>query len=245
MNSEKELCLNIGKLVVPYILSNSKRAKHIRLVMNMSGLKVVKPIKESIYEVKKVLEEKSNWIYKHYTEFQDRKTVEYKREWESGEIVLLKGIQYNIIILPHKKKAILINFNGIRFEIFINDTFNEYERKTHIENAFKKWYMKTAYETLKERLDHYCKLTGLVYNNLRVKEQKTCWGSCSKKRNLNFNWKLILSPQWVMDYVVIHEICHLKHLNHSKEYWVMVEMYMASYKKAQEWLKKNGSGLAL
>lgn len=245
MKSNKELCLNIGNQVIPYTLSDSKRAKHIRLVMNMSGLKVIKPLKASIYEVKKVLETKSNWIYKHYISFQARKTDEYKREWESGEIILFRGIQYNIIILPHKKKAIIINFNGKRFEIFINDTYSENERKSLIENAFKKWYIKTAFEVIKDRLDYYCKITGLTYNTFRIKEQKTCWGSCSKKRNLNFNWKLIMSPQWILDYVILHEICHLRHLNHSKEYWAMVEIYMASYKKAQKWLKKNGTGLAL
>jgi predicted metal-dependent hydrolase len=80
---------------------------------------------------------------------------------------------------------------------------------------------------------------------MSIREQKTRWGSCSKKGNLNFNWKLIMSPPWVIDYVVIHEICHLRHLNHSKEYWALVEYYMPEYKSAREWLKKNGAKLAL
>lgn len=245
MNADKELCVNIGNMAIPYTLSDSSKTKYIKLVMDISGLRVVKPPKANMDEVEKVLKAKSNWIYKHYLDFQTMKVDEYKRDWESGERVLYRGKKYNIRIFPHKEQITSVNFNGKRFEIFVNETAGENDRKTLIENAFRRWYMRTAYESLKERLGYFCKITGLTYNTMKIKEQKTRWGSCSKKGNLNFNWKLIMSPQWVIDYVIVHEICHLRYLNHSKEYWSMVEMYMPSYKKAQEWLKKNGLGLRL
>ena len=157
----------------------------------------------------------------------------------------LQGGKYNIRIFTQKEKRTTVNFNGKSFEIFVNENTGENERKTLIENAFRKWYMRTANEAISERLDYHCKIIGMTYNTMRIKEQKTRWGSCSKKGNLNFNWKLIMSPQWVIDYVIVHEVCHLRYLNHSKEYWKMVELYMPDYKKAQEWLKKNGMGLRL
>ena len=245
MSSDKELCLNIGDLVIPYILSDSKKTKHIRLIIDINGLRVVKPPKSKMHEVEKVLQAKSNWIYKHFMDFQTMKVDKTKRNWESGERVLYRGQKYNIMIFPHKEQATHINFNGKRFEIFVNETVCENDRKILIENAFRKWYRKTANEAIKDRLDDYCKITGLTYNTMRIKEQKTRWGSCSNKGNLNFNWKLIMSSQWVIDYVIVHEICHLRYLNHSKEYWAMVEMYMPNYKEAREWLKKNGLGLTL
>lgn len=245
MSSDKELCLNIGNLAIPYTLSDSTKTKYIKLVMDINGLKVVKPTNANMDEVEKLLRTKSNWIYKHFMDFQSMKVEEYNRDWESGERVLYRGKKYNIRIFPHREQATSINFNGKRFEIFINENVSAPDRKTIIENAFRKWYMRTAYECIKDRLDYYCKIIGLSYNTLRIKEQKTRWGSCSKKGNLNFNWKLIMSPPWVIDYVVIHEVCHLRYLNHSKEYWAMVEMYMPNYQKAQEWLKKNGLGLTL
>lgn len=243
--SDTELCLNIGNTAIPYTLSDSKKTKHIKLVVDINGLRVVKPPRAKIEEVEKLLKAKSNWIYKHYMDFQTMKVDKYKRDWESGERVLYRGNNYNIRIIPHKEQITRINFNGERFEILVNETATENDRKTLIENAFRNWYMRIAYDALKERLDYFCKITGLTYNTMKIKEQKTRWGSCSKKGNLNFNWKLIMSPQWVIDYVVVHEICHLRYLNHSKQYWELVSLYMPNYKNAQEWLKKNGKDLSL
>lgn len=245
MNSDKELCLNIDDLKISYTLSDSKKSKHIRLVIDIHGLRVVKPIKAKMAEVEKVLQAKSDWIYKHYQDYQTMKVDEKQRNWESGESVLYRGKDYDIKIFQHKEKSTRIHFNGSSFEIFINEMFSENERNFLIESAFKKWYRINAYEAIKDRLDTYCKIIGLAHNMMKIKEQKTRWGSCSNKGNLNFNWKLIMSPQWVIDYVIIHEICHLRFLNHSKEYWTMVEMYMPNFKEARLWLKKNGSGLKL
>lgn len=81
------------------------------------------------------------------------------------------------------------------------------------------------------------------YNQLRIKEQKTRWGSCSKRKNLNFNWKIIMAPEMVMDYVIVHEMCHLVHFDHSKEFWDLVSFYMPNYKECAQWLKSNGISL--
>jgi len=196
-------------------------------------------------DIARALEAKSSWIYKHYMEFQSRKAGEYKREWESGEKVLYKGKEYEIGIFKHEDKRTTISFNGTRFEIFINKDIEADERKFLVENILKLWYKKVAKIYLKDRLGYFCKITGLTYNIMRIKEQKTRWGSCSKKGNLNFNWKLIMSPEWVIDYIIVHEVCHLRYLNHSKDFWNMVALYMPGYKKAREWLKENGPGLKL
>ncbi len=239
------MCLNIGNLTIPYILSESRKTKHIKLVMDIEGLRVVKPYRDKIEYVEKVLKDKSHWIYKHYSDFQTMKVDAYKREWDSGERILYRGKKYDIRIINHRERNVRVNFNGKRFEVFVDESIDSENRKALIENSFKRWFMNTARECIKERLNHYCKLVGIEYNGMKIKEQRTRWGSCSKKGNVNFNWKLIMYPQWVIDYVVLHEVCHLRYMNHSKEYWAMVERYMPDYRKAQEWLKKDGMGLRL
>lgn len=91
-----------------------------------------------------------------------------------------------------------------------------------------------------ERSAYFGEKMGVEYNKIFIREQKTRWGSCSSDRNLNFNWKLVLAPPQVLDYVVVHELCHLKEMNHSQAFWNKVEEIMPSYQEQKQWLKDNG-----
>jgi predicted metal-dependent hydrolase len=213
--------------------------------MNIDGMKVSKPKRVKFEEVERLLRTKANWIYKHYMEFQKVKSEQPKREWKSGEEILYMGNSYNIEIFAYNGRKTSVNFNGEKFEVYVNKDLSEEDRKLSIETQFKKWFINCARENIEERLEFYCLKMGLNFNRFTIREQKTRWGSCSKKGNLNFNWKLIMAPKWVMDYVVIHELCHLKFLNHSKEYWNMVGLFMPEYRNAQIWLKKNGMKLVI
>ncbi len=98
-----------------------------------------------------------------------------------------------------------------------------------------------AREAIPKRVAELAPLLGVTYNDIRIKAQKTRWGSCSSKNNLNFNCLLMLCPDEVRDYVIIHELCHLKHLDHSKKFWAEVERYCPSYKAQDKWLTSEGS----
>lgn len=84
---------------------------------------------------------------------------------------------------------------------------------------------------------------GLSYGAIRIKDQRSRWGSCSKAGNLNFNWRLMQAPGFVLDYVIVHELCHLRELNHSSRFWRLVEDAFPRYKEAKMWLRNNGSTL--
>ena len=90
------------------------------------------------------------------------------------------------------------------------------------------------------RVAYYAEKLGVSYGKITLRQQKTRWGSCSSEKNLNFNWKLILAPPEVLDYVVIHELCHLKEMNHSKAFWDEVGKVMPEYETYKLWLKENG-----
>jgi len=92
---------------------------------------------------------------------------------------------------------------------------------------------------LKERLDHYIPLIGRTPGKITVREQKTRWGSCSSQHNLNFNWLLIMAPPEALDYVVIHELCHLYEFNHSPRFWARVETYQSEYARWRAWLRSG------
>ena len=100
-----------------------------------------------------------------------------------------------------------------------------------------------ALEYIPERVAHFAPLVGVRYGGITIRNQKTRWGSCSGKGNLNFNCLLMLTPPDVIDYVVVHELCHLKEMNHSPRFWAEVERVLPDYKKSRLWLKRNGGVL--
>ena len=102
-----------------------------------------------------------------------------------------------------------------------------------------------ALARIRSRIAHYQPLIGVTFNRVTIRAQRSRWGSCSSKNNLNFNWKLILAPEQCLDYVVIHELCHLIEFNHSTRFWNLVEAQMKDYRVWKDWLKINGKALTI
>ena len=100
-----------------------------------------------------------------------------------------------------------------------------------------------ALQVIPERVAYYAQIMAVRYGRITIRNQRTRWGSCSSKGNLNFNCLLMLVPPRVMDYVVVHELCHLKQMNHSKAFWLLVENVLPDYKESRKWLKENGAQL--
>lgn len=112
--------------------------------------------------------------------------------------------------------------------------------QTQLTEQQRLFYREMAREVLTQRTAYYAGVMGVTYGRIAIREQKTRWGSCSARGNLNFNWKLIQMPPGVLDYVVVHELAHLREMNHSGRFWDLVESYMPEYKTYRNWLKENG-----
>ena len=116
-------------------------------------------------------------------------------------------------------------------------------QKTMITEEMRKDGVKKALKFIPERVEYYAELMGVSYGRITIREQKTRWGSCSCKGNLNFNWKLMLMPPEILDYVVVHELAHRKEMNHSRDFWDMVAGVMPEYKEYRKWLRDHGHEL--
>lgn len=106
-------------------------------------------------------------------------------------------------------------------------------------------YRKAAKAYFTQRVAHYHTLTGGVYHTITIRDQKSRWGSCSSKGTLSFNYRLMFAPMKVLDYVVVHELCHLTHMDHSRNFWNMVETIIPDYKIYKQWLRDHGHELTL
>lgn len=104
-------------------------------------------------------------------------------------------------------------------------------------------YVETARDIFTRKAAYYASIMRVTYGRISIREQKTRWGSCSSKGNLNFNWRLIFAPEDVLDYIVVHELAHRKEMNHSPAFYAVVASVLPDYKKAQRWLREHGESL--
>lgn len=109
--------------------------------------------------------------------------------------------------------------------------------------SVRKRYIENARAVFTQKVSHYASLMGVTYGRITIREQKTRWGSCSSKGNLNFNWRLIFAPEYVLNYVVVHELAHRKEMNHSKAFYAVIESVLPDYQTAKKWLKDHGHEL--
>ena len=117
------------------------------------------------------------------------------------------------------------------------------EEKSHQTLALEKRYRDAARDYIPKRVEYYHQFTGGHFEKITIRDQKTRWGSCSANGTLSFNFRLMMAPPRVLDYVIVHELCHLTHMNHSKDFWNMVESILPNYKEHKKWLKENGHTL--
>ncbi len=211
------------------------------MIKNTGQVIVACPLKTPLAYIEKFLFEKEKWILKTLTEIQEKPARVMKKTFDNGDLFYYLGKEYKLKIVENNiTKKPNVRFEEELMVLEISDNPD----KEKIKSVLKKWYISKARELLAERIRIYSPLIGLSPKKLAVKEQKTRWGSCSSKGNINLNWKLVMSPLPVADYVVIHELCHLKEMNHSKKFWGIVEAIMPDYKVYRKWLKENGYTLS-
>ena len=224
--------LFILKIVISMITPQIIRSKRKTLSLSINenaDLVVRAPHRASYDEIQKFISEKSAWI--------DNKQRLIKAQLEdnlnqhSSNKCLYLGSLYPLKIDNNSIEP--ISFNGQMFTITnVN--------KERISLSLKSWYKKRFIEVALPRLSYFSDKHKLKVNQVRVKEQKTLWGSCSSKNNINLNYLLIMAPMKVIDYVIVHELVHTIHKNHSAKFWQKVETIMPNYKDARNWLKDNG-----
>ena len=215
-------------MITPQIIRSKRKTLSLSINEN-ADLVVRAPHRASYDEIQKFISEKSAWI--------DNKQRLIKAQLEdnlnqhSSNKCLYLGSLYPLKIDNNSIEP--ISFNGQMFTI---TNLN----KERISLSLKSWYKKRFIEVALPRLSYFSDKYKLKVNQVRVKEQKTLWGSCSSKNNINLNYLLIMAPMKVIDYVIVHELVHTIHKNHSAKFWQKVETIMPNYKDARNWLKENG-----
>ena len=215
-------------ITVDRIIRSKRRT--VALIVEQDGSITVRaPMRMSENVIGEFVEKHVQWIEKKKAELRVVAPVQLKK-YQSGETLLYLGKEYSLEVVV-----------GQRQQLILEDRFKIAE--TALKNAklvFQNWYRQQAKQWITERVKHLAEHHQFHYEKIKITSARTRWGSCSAKNTLSFSWRLILTSPDVIDYVIIHELAHTVHHNHSKRFWNLVGKLMPDYKKLRKRLKDYG-----
>jgi predicted metal-dependent hydrolase len=214
---------------IEFSVKVNKLAKRIILKVSGEGEVIVTiPRKYLERQAIELVQKKAAWVAAHLHKS--------KREIESRPNIIdeirFLGNKYPVNIISGSKR-VQLNFKTNSFDLHIGD--HDYDA---VRNELKKWYIKQSRKVIPNMIENFGYSDRV--KRIAIKGQKTCWGSCSSQNNLNFNWRLMMAPMPVVNYVVAHEITHLDHMDHSARFWATVQEKCPDYLRHKGWLKQHG-----
>lgn len=213
-----------------------KKRKTLGIYINIYGhieLRVPKDTKDQ--QITLLLEKNWKWIQKKVKENKERTEGHREKEYVEGEVFLYLGQTYPIkVIIKETQDKGQVDFIDHQLVISVKEHNDE-----SIKQALKRFYYKTCKSLIEKRIRHYQPNFKVKPRKIRISDNKSSWGTCNSKFELSFNWKLAMAPVEVIDYVVVHEMCHMVHLNHDRSFWRLVGKIMPDYEEKQVWLAQS------
>lgn len=233
--------LKIKEFEIPFCIKNYKTSKSIKIYFKEDCLMVTKSPYVSKYEVEKIINKNKEKIYEEYKKIRELKRLN-KRRWETGQNILYHGEEYTIYKIYDEKNIVKIKIDeeNKMFKIILPSQILKDDEELYIRKAVRKLFKENTELILKQKLVYWSKITNISYNSVKVRDAKTKYGSCKPKtRELHFSSRLIMLNEEVINAIIVHELCHIIHPNHSKDFYNLVESYIPNYKEINKYLKKN------
>ena len=215
---------------IPYAIRRSDRARRVRVTVDpAAGVEVVLPRRSPEREAAAAIRELRPWIERRMAELERARAAVAAR----GSSIPYLGETLRLVVQPgrtrvHRRGGELLVPAGAA------------QRP-----ALERFYRRAAHVEIAPRLDRACELAGTSYSRLSIRSQRTRWASCSHSGAMSFNWRLLLGPEPVLDYVVWHEVCHLEVMDHSPRFWALLAQRCPDYRQHLRWLRRNGATLVL
>ncbi|MBT2715419.1 M48 family metallopeptidase [Bacillus sp. ISL-57] len=234
-----------GTTAIEYDIEYADDKKDVSIIVEwMDGIRLIAPIGITDKQVTEIIQKKAPTILQKLKEVNEITEPPLVKEFVSGEKFTYLGRNYRLKVYREEglQKAKL-SFTRGRFIATLPDKIAESEKKQQMQELFKTWYLEQGKKKLQSRIDMYCAKMGVTPKHVQLKEQKMRWGSCTPEGNIYLNFRIIMTPMPIIDYVLVHELAHLKYMNHSKEYWNFVRSILPDYEQRKEWLRINGPTL--
>jgi predicted metal-dependent hydrolase len=223
----------------PYRVRRSERARRARILVDGDGVEVVVPRRFPLREVEPFVEEKRAWIERTLKRMRETEAeLPPARLADGGEVPYL-GERLDLAVRVERKRVREhVARRGQSLHLALPPD-------TTVRNALERWYRRRARAEVAPRLDAACSRWGSSYTTLQIRGQRTRWASCSSTGAMSFNWRLMLAPPQVLDYVVEHEVVHLDVMDHSQRFWILLAERVPDWREYERWLRRHGHALRL
>ncbi|HEV2724354.1 MAG TPA: SprT family zinc-dependent metalloprotease [Thermoleophilaceae bacterium] len=225
----------------PYTIRRSRRARRARIHVSAEGVEVVVPDGLPLDAIEPFVEEKRRWIERTLRRIHEAEAEQPPpRVAHGGEVPYLGDrLTLEVRVEPGRTRAHVAREGG-RLRVAVGPAGVQALR-----DALERWYRRRAREEVAPRLDAAVARAGSSYSGLKIRGQRTRWASCSSTGAMSFNWRLLLAPAEILDYVVEHEVAHLEVQDHSRRFWSLLGTRCPDYRQYEAWLRRHGQSLRL
>lgn len=222
-----------------YTLIRSSKRRTIGITVQHAQVRVSAPVGVCHSSIERFVGAKRDWIERHLRAQQSDLASLAVRRWCHGEILLWLGEPYRLEVRDGYRNTI----EAIDKTLIVRLSRRTVNRAERTKLLVTSWYQQQGLRWLDEHLPKISANVQLQPKSWRVSNYRAKWGACSRHAILSFSWRLFAAPEWVIDYVVVHELCHLRHFDHSEKFWQLVEKHRPNYRDAERWLKAHGHTL--
>ena len=231
---------------IDFLLIRSKRRTMTITIDEKAQIKVSVPFHLPTPRINQFIKEKAAWILRKVEEIKKRLADLEQKAFVHNQEFLFLGRKYKLDIIEDHVSPSTIHFNGQTWLIKIASSLNTHQKEVVIKKKLMNWYRNQAKEILGGRLLHFARLMQVEPQKISIRTQRRIWGSCHPhKQAIYLNWQIVMAPLEVIDYVIVHELAHLTHANHSKRFWQRVQKFMPDFKTRKKWFKQNALDMAL
>lgn len=223
---------------IHYTLRRSNRKTGSIYIERDGAITVLVPEALSDADIDALIERKRKWIYTHLAEWEDLNAARVEREYVNGEGFLYLGRSYRLRLTADQKPPLMLK-NG--YFLLRSD----HKEAPRADAAFRAFYREKGNARIPDRVAHFSARMSATPGDIRIIDLKNRWASCSKTGHLNFHWKCMMAPPKILDYIIVHELAHLRRPNHTEAFWNEVDKIMPDYRERKAWLRGQGAGMDL
>ncbi len=230
-----------------YQIRRSLRATRVRIVVRPGDVEVVAPPKVPERKIVQFIHAKQYWVVDTLAKLQARNHHEIVKapvNYGHGANIPYQGQVFPLITKPSKLKNPKLEFTD-GFVAHLPESLASEQHSDAIKLTLEKWMKKQAKVHVQQLVSRHAPKKQLVPQSIKIKTQKSRWGSCGIHNDININWLLVMAPVEVLEYVVVHELCHIQQKNHSQHFWALVAEHLPEFQQHRQWLKKHGSQLMM